>query len=98
MVANLEYETWFAASAESLVRAGFLRLRDGESLPERPEAQRMRKAWIEGRYVRDGLSYKPARDQHPMTRAMDLKACRDASPSFDKFCRELEKRSALAGA
>jgi hypothetical protein len=96
VVANVEYETWFVASAESLIMQGHLRLKPGEAIPGDPEGQRLRKRWIEDRYavkgvMRQNRQYKPTVDQLPMTRAMDLAACRAGAPSFDKLCRELEK-------
>jgi len=98
VVANVEYETWFVASSESLVKQGHLRLKAGESIPSDPEGQRLRKKWIEDRFavggvVHDGRKYKPTVDQLPLTQAMDLAVCRAKSPSFDKLCRELEKRA-----
>jgi Domain of unknown function (DUF4276) len=102
VVAHLEFETWFAAAAESLVAKGFLKLKAGEVSPDDPEGRRLRKRWVEDRFAVDGeikrnVQYKPTRDQPAMTRAMDLAACRSRSPSFDKLCRELEKRLAPSG-
>ncbi len=104
VVANVEYETWFVAAWESLARAGLIRPGEGEAPPFQPEGQRLRKKWIEDRFVsrgeREGARggpgtrgrYSPTRDQAAMTRAMDLRACRRHSPSFDKLCRELARR------
>lgn len=102
VVANVEYETWFAASAESLVARGYLQMRAGEPIPGDPEGQRLRKKWIEDRFavsgvIQRGRKYTPPVDQPPMTQAMDLAVCRSRSPSFDKLCRELEKRMAPSG-
>jgi hypothetical protein len=87
VVATVEYETWFVAAAESL--QDFLDLSDG-AVPEAPEASRSGKAWIQRRFK--GLKYSPTVDQPSMTRRMDLRQARHRSPSFDKLCRELEKR------
>lgn len=88
VIANVEYETWFVAAAESL--SDFLDL-SGDRLPAvDPEQARQGKAWIQKRYR--GLKYSETVDQPAMTRAMDLTLCRQRSPSFDKLCRELEAR------
>lgn len=93
VVANLEYETWFAAAAESLAAAGFLAARPGEPFPSDPEGQRMKKKWIEDRFRTDrgAKKYTPPVDQLPMTKAMDLNACHERSASFRKLCRELRR-------
>ena len=96
VVANVEYETWFVASAEKLAERGYLRLRPGEEIPGDPEGSKLRKKWIEDRYAVDGVIkknrvYKPTVDQLPMTKAMDLDACHERSASFRKLCRELRR-------
>lgn len=87
VVANVEYETWFAAACASLHE--YLDLSRG-TLPEAPERERLGKAWIQKRFR--GIKYSETVDQPAMTSRMDLAACRERSPSFDKLCRELEKR------
>lgn len=87
--AEIEYETWFVAAAESL--GGFLEVGD-RPIPENPEAQRAGKGWIQEYYSRPGRSYSEPVDQPAMTASMDLSLCRRRSPSFDKLCRELEQR------
>lgn len=87
VVAAVEYETWFVAAAPSL--QGFLDLSGGPA-PEAPEASRSGKAWIQRRFK--GVKYSPTVDQPSMTQRMDLLQARLRSPSFDKLCRELEKR------
>jgi hypothetical protein len=87
--ANLEYETWFVAAAESL--PGFLDLQ-GEQVPDDPEKQGCDKGWVQRHYKGPGRSYSEPVDQPAMTHTMDLTLCRKRSPSFDKLCRELEKR------
>jgi hypothetical protein len=84
VVANVEYETWFVAAAESLVVKGYLQLKVGEAIPSDPEGQRLRKKWIEDRYAVGGLiqknkPYKPSVDQPR------------------KLCKELELRLAPIG-
>jgi hypothetical protein len=49
------------------------------------------KAWIEQRFK--GTRYSETQDQPAMTLVMDLNLCRTRSPSFDKLCRELERRA-----
>lgn len=87
VVANVEYETWFVAAASSL--GEYLEL-PTEAVPAHPEDQRAGKAWIQ-RHFR-GVKYSETVDQPAMTSRMDLALCRERSPSFDKLCRELEKR------
>jgi hypothetical protein len=88
VLANVEYETWFAAAAESLTK--YLEFPAGFRASESPERERHGKAWVE-RYFRR-TRYSETRDQPAMTSAMDLALCRRRSPSFDKLCRELERR------
>lgn len=88
VVANKEYETWFVAAAESL--APLLSLKEDEAYPSDPEAQRQGKKWIADRMA--GGSYSETVDQPKLTSRMDLELCRKRSPSFDKLCRELERR------
>lgn len=90
VVANVEYETWFVAAAESLgefVNPG------NKAIPEDPERQRAGKGWIAEHFR--GTRYSETQDQPRMTQRMDLVLCRKRSPSFDKFCRELERRLVL---
>jgi hypothetical protein len=86
VIANIEYETWFVASAASLTE--FLEWNDEEDLPVDPEAKRMGKGWIEKRF--NGVKYSETVDQPKLTAKMDLQLCRDRSPSFDKLCRDVE--------
>jgi hypothetical protein len=89
VLAKVEYETWFVAAAESLTE--FLDL--GQTpVPIDPEERRLGKPWIQQRFR--GPRYSPTIDQPRMTNAMDLRQCRERSPSFDKLCRELEGRLA----
>ena len=86
VIANVEYETWFVASAESLTSD--LDLSGDADLPEDPESLRLGKGWIEKRFR--GVKYSERVDQPKMTAKMDLNLCRGKSPSFDKLCRDLE--------
>lgn len=86
VIANVEWETWFVAAAESLT--AYLTF-DAANLPEHPEIARSGKGavlrWMHNRYAE-------TIDQPRMTAVMDLNLARRRSPSFDKLCRELEKR------
>jgi hypothetical protein len=85
VVANIEYETWFVAAAESLGK--YLEL--DSTLPvENPEQERKGKGWIAKRFK--GVRYSETQDQPRLTSAMDLSLCRSRSRSFDKLCRDLE--------
>lgn len=82
-----EYETWFVAAAESL--RDYLDLDSGE-IPRTPEPLKLKKAWIQSRFRG---RYTETIEQPALTARMDLSACRARSASFDKLCRELEKRT-----
>ncbi len=88
VVATPCFETWFVASASSL--AEHLDLNADASRPETPEKDRLGKPWIKQRIRR--AKYSETVDMPRLTAAMDLKLCREQSPSFDKLCRELEAR------
>jgi hypothetical protein len=88
VIANLEYETWFVAAAESL--GEFLDISDNSSISSDPERDHQGKGWIQRKFR--GIKYSETVDQPAMTKAMDLALCRQRSPSFDKLCRELEAR------
>jgi hypothetical protein len=91
VIANIEYETWLIAGAGTL--GEYLDLSKDVELPRDPERLRLGKAWIQRRF-RGSRSYSPNADQPAMTSCMDLRLARERSPSFDKLCRELEKRLA----
>lgn len=88
VLANVEYETWFAAAARSL--SEYLDLSSDPSESQLFEESRHGKARGERRFR--GRRYGETQDQPAMTRAMDLIVCRERAPSFDKLCRELERR------
>lgn len=88
VVAKVEYETWFVASAASL--HDYLDVAPPSALPERPEETGAGKAWIQRRFR--GVKYSETIDQPRLMARMDLRLCRDRSPSFDKLCRELDRR------
>jgi len=84
-VANVEYETWFVASADRM--GDLLRPEEGEDLTD-PEGARRGKRWVRRR-IRDGV-YRETVDQPRLTSRIDVRLCRARSPSFDKLCREIE--------
>ena len=88
VLAKTEYETWFVAAAESL--HDYLELGPNDVVPEAPEDSGAGKAWIDRHFK--GTKYSETVDQPAMTAKLDLAKCRRRSPSFDKLCRELEKR------
>jgi hypothetical protein len=81
-----EFETWFAAAAESLT--SYFDLEITAPSPD-PEAMGQRKGAVRRWMHR---VYSETIDQVRLTEAMDVKLCRSRSPSFDKLCRELAKR------
>jgi hypothetical protein len=91
VIANVEYETWLIAGSDSL--GDYLDLSRDREPPADPEARRLGKAWIQNRFIKRP-SYSPTVDQPAMTSRMDLHLARERSPSFDKLCRELQKRLA----
>lgn len=89
VIANPEYETWFVGACESL--RDFLHF-ESHDVPRHPEQSKSRKAWIENHFKLKNAVYSETIDQPRMTAKMDLSLCRKRCPSFDKLCRELEKR------
>jgi hypothetical protein len=81
------FETWFAAAASSL--AGVNDLPADLATPANPEENGLGKGWLKKLLRR---RYKEPVDQPRFASKMDLALCRQNSPSFDKLCRELEKR------
>jgi hypothetical protein len=92
VIANVMYETWLVASADSLGR--YLDLGSISRIPDEPEQEKAGKSWIK-RYIRSA-SYSPSIDQARLTSGMDFSLCRMRSPSFDKLCRELESRITIS--
>ncbi|QEH32156.1 hypothetical protein OJF2_06250 [Aquisphaera giovannonii] len=81
------FETWFAAAAASL--AGVNGLPANLPAPDDPEGQSFGKSWLRRQLPR---KYSEPVDQPRFAARMDLAQCRARSPSFDKLCRELERR------
>ena len=88
VIANIEYESWFVAAAESL--KDYLEFQPNDVLPVNPEQNRLGKAWISRRFR--GVKYSETVDQPKLTARMDLVEARAHSASFDRLCRELERR------
>lgn len=88
VLAHPEYETWFVAAAPSLL--GFLELKPHEPHLAAPEAGGVGKGWLEERFR--APKYSETLDQPRLTRTMDLRVCRERSPSFAKLCRVLESQ------
>lgn len=86
VVANREYETWFAASAESLIERGLIK--SDARIVEHPETDHVGKAWVK-RWIAKG-TYSETTDQAKLSAALDIALARRRAPSFDKLCRELE--------
>jgi hypothetical protein len=82
-----EFEAWFLAAAASL--AGHFGFPDDLVAPAEPESVLGAKEWLSNRRPR-GHPYKETVDQTSLASVFDLKQARDGSPSFDKFCREVE--------
>jgi len=93
VIANVMYETWFVAAAASLGK--YLTLPADGALPADPEAQRLGKGWVKQRMK--SRKYSETADQAALTAEMDLGMCRARSRSFDKLCREFEKRVRTSG-
>jgi Domain of unknown function (DUF4276) len=85
-IVNVEYETWFVASAGSM--GDLLDLGEVE-LPAEPEQSRLGKAWIAQRFAMG--RYRETVDQPRLTARIDASSCRERSPSFDKLCRDIER-------
>jgi hypothetical protein len=91
VLAKWMFENWIVAGASTL--AGVNGLPD--SLPERDQFEdRSGVAWLTAQMRAKNASraYKKRLDGAIFVQSMNLAECRANSPSFDKLCRELEKR------
>jgi len=86
VIANREYEAWLIAAAESL--CGHRGFKPDLTAPTDPESIRGAKEWL-GRW-RTPPRYAETVDQPALTAIFDIQLARQRSPSFDKFCREVE--------
>ena len=87
-LAEIEFETWFLASAESL--AGARGLGPSISQPTNFEAIRDAKGWLSSQKLGSSI-YAPARDQAALTARMDLDLARQHSRSFRRFCERFRQ-------
>ena len=88
-------ENWIVAGASTL--GGINNLPN--PLPMRDQfEERSGAAWLDEqlRSVNKTRKYKKVVDAREFIDSMDLNECRTNSPSFDKLCRELEKRVPVA--
>ncbi len=81
------FETWFAAAAASL--AGYNGLPADLATPANPEDNGLGKGWLKKHLPR---KYLERIDQPRFVSRMDFAQGREHSQSFDKLCRELERR------
>ncbi|MEO3855758.1 DUF4276 family protein [Acrocarpospora sp. B8E8] len=88
VLAHREFEAWFLAAATSL--SGCRGLADPLQPPDNPEGIQGAKEWLTARKV-DGTPYKETADQAALAGTFDLVEARKAAPSFDKFCRDVER-------
>jgi hypothetical protein len=87
VLANREFEAWYLAAAPSLAgRHGFPA---DLTAPRNPERIRDAKGWL-SRHRSEGPPYKPTVDQALLASAFDMETARRGSPSFDKFCRDVQ--------
>jgi hypothetical protein len=84
---NVMFETWFAASAESL--RGKNGLPADLPKPQDPEGDGAGKGWIKKHLPR---KYKETVDQPRFVGHMSLGECQASSRSFRKLVRELQLR------
>lgn len=83
VVANREFEAWFAAAAESL--SGCRGFAPGVAPPENPDGGRDAKGWIRRHTVR--RDYSPVPDQAAFAARFDLEAAHLRSRSFRKLVK-----------
>ncbi|MEO8596408.1 MAG: DUF4276 family protein [Candidatus Solibacter sp.] len=88
VLAEREFETWFVAAAESL--AGHRNLPPALTCPANPERIRDAKGWLSSQMPAN-RPYSPPRDQPALAAIFDIPTARERAPSFDKFCREVER-------
>jgi hypothetical protein len=95
VLAKREFEAWFLAAAESL--SGCRGLPQTLAPPEDPEGIRGAKEWLDQRMKPHG--YAATIDQAALAARFDIDLARRRSPSFDKFCRQIERliRAGLGG-
>ena len=86
-IADREYETWFIASATAIAnRIGRV---SPPTIPDNIEAIRGAKGWLTQNLL--SRRYDPIDDQASFSTMIDVPLTRRRSPSFNRFCRELER-------
>lgn len=88
VIAVVEYETWLVAGGDTL--GDYLTGNFAAAIPQNPEASGAGKGWIQRFF--SGAKYSETVDQVRLTAKFDIAKARSRAKSFDKFCRELEKR------
>jgi hypothetical protein len=87
VIANVAYETWFVAAAESL--GSYLSLGESEAVPDDPEGLGLGVNWVRSRFRH--AKYDKTRDAPGMTKAMNLDHCLQRCRSFRKLRDELRR-------
>lgn len=88
VVAKEEYEAWFLTGGAGI--SDNASIRDEAEFPPHPESIRNAKAHFKS-LMKSGHHYSETLDQPSFSNAIDLLLARERSPSFDKFCREVER-------
>jgi hypothetical protein len=90
VLANREYESWFLASAKSLVgRRGFRLEAEFDQVKFDAERIRDAKGWLKQRMV--GNAYRETSDQAALSAVFDMQLARSNSRSFRKLWSELSR-------
>ncbi|OIP97751.1 hypothetical protein AUK40_02665 [Candidatus Wirthbacteria bacterium CG2_30_54_11] len=86
ILAKMEFESWFLASAESLRNKR--NLNSDFVCPPNSEELRGAKEYLE-KYLAPGKAYSPTIDQPALAQVFDLQLARSRSNSFDKCYRDI---------
>lgn len=86
ILAKIEYEAWFMASADSLV--GHCGITPSTTAVKHAESIRNAKGWLSRRMLGSRHYGSSSDDQPALTRVFDLDAASSA-PSFDKYWRDV---------
>jgi hypothetical protein len=87
VVAKREFEAWYLAAIQSL--RGVRSIGPDADWPGDPEGIRDAKGALTA--LRTSGTYSPVVDQAALAATLDIAVARTRSPSFDKFCREVER-------
>jgi hypothetical protein len=88
VLAKCEFEAWFLAAADSL--RGKRGLPADLAPPPDPEGVRGAKEWLASHMPR-GQRCSETLDQPALAAVFNLESARQRSPSFRKFCRDIER-------